>query len=249
MARRVDIMNYLNEMYLKEFDIEDYCHNGLQIEGKDEVENIVIGVSFSKRLVESAIEKDAKMIICHHGLFSMDISNPPVIAGFLKDRLKLVLENEINLVGYHLPMDAHREYGHNSLACKYLGLKNIEKCHLGYIGDLVVPKHLDNVVLDVEEMYGRKVDVFAFGKSEIKRIAVISGGASAYWQKPVEMGADLYITGEMAEHMVRKYEEMGLNVICAGHYHSERLGVIKLAELLSDKFDVNAEFVEIETYV
>jgi len=189
------------------------------------------------------------MIVVHHGLFTFDIPNPPRIAGYMKNRLKLILENEINIAGYHLSMDAHHEVGHNSLACKALGLENIQECDLGFIGDLPISQNFERLIEKIEEIYERKVDVFAFGPEEIKRVAIISGGASSHWSDPYRLGADLFITGDMKEENVRKFEEIELNVINAGHYHTERLGIIKLASMLHEKFDIPVDFVEVETYV
>lgn len=245
---RDELMKYMDSVYLP-FAKDDFCHNGLQIEGSKDVSHIVCGVTISKRLIEAALERQAEMIVVHHGLFTFDMSNPPRITGYMKDRLKLILENEVNLVGYHLSMDAHPEVGHNSLACKMLGLENVEGCDVGFIGDMPHAQELDVLVEKVEEIYERRVDVFAFGPKDVNRVAVISGGASSHWQTPYRLGADLFITGDMREENVRKFEEIGLNVINAGHYHTERLGILKLVAMLHDKFNIPVDFVEVETYV
>ena len=101
------------EDYLKVKDFEDYCINGLQVEGAPKVSKIITGVSLSEKLIKEAIKKQAKMIMVHHGIFGSQISKPPSVKGVIRNRLKLLLENNINLCGFHLPLDAHPVIGNN----------------------------------------------------------------------------------------------------------------------------------------
>ncbi len=87
---RDELMKYMDSVYLP-FAKDDFCHNGLQIEGSKDVSHIVCGVTISKRLIEAALERQAEMIVVHHGLFTFDMPNPPRITGYMKDRLKLIL--------------------------------------------------------------------------------------------------------------------------------------------------------------
>ena len=248
-VKRDEIIKFLDRIYLEKFNENDYCHNGLQVEGSPDVTGIVLGVSFSQRLIEAALSKGANMIICHHGIFNSDVPTPIIIGGFLKNRLKELLSNDINLVGYHLPMDVNESIGHNVLACKKLELNNIRKCDLGYMGDLSKSVPLNVLKADIEKIYERNVQAFPFGKDDVKTVAVISGGGSRHYVEPFKMGADLFITGDMSEDMVRKYEEMKLNVINAGHYHTERLGIIELREILSAKYDISCDYIEVMNFV
>ena len=124
------------EDYLKVKDFTDYCVNGLQIEGAEKIDKIVVGVSFSKKLIEATVKAEAQMLIVHHGLFGKLINQPPQIKGFVKNRLKLLLENDINLCGFHLPLDAHPIIGNNISLCKLLGVIGTKPFDLGFIGSL-----------------------------------------------------------------------------------------------------------------
>lgn len=246
-VKRDDILKFLNDIYMPSFSETDRCYNGLQVEGSNTITGIVTGVSYSKRLIEEAVKRNANMIVCHHGVFQNDLELQ--IKGFFKERLRSLLISDINLVGYHLPMDVHMPYGHNYLACQKLGLSNIEKCSLGFIGEYSESIDISELRSKIESLYEREVALYPFGKTRISKVAVISGGASSYFKEPYAMEADVFITGDMSENLVRKYEEMQFNVINAGHYHTERLGVIEITRLLRDNFNIPCEFVEVLNYV
>lgn len=233
------------EEYLKVKDFEDYCVNGLQVEGKSEVKKIVTGVSISQKLIEQAISKKADMIMVHHGIFINPISSPPRIKGFIKDRLKMLLENDLNLLGFHLPLDAHPEIGNNFSLCKLLGIKNAKPFYVGCIGETDGKINIDDFIKKVENKLDTKTYAIKAGRKLVEKVGIISGGASPDFKNAKEEGADTYICGDVREEVVRAVEESEINFINAGHYNTEKLGIKNLGELIAKEFDIDVEFVDI----
>ena len=244
MNNRDQIIKYC-ENYLKVKDFQDYSFNGLQVEGKNEVKYIITGVSLSEKLIKEAIKRKADMIIVHHGIFGDSIGSQPVIKGYIKNRIKLLLNNDINLAGYHLPLDAHPLIGNNISLCRLLGVKNPKPFDVGFIGEL-------DKVIDFKEFkktVKRKLNVESYsipaGPNKVKKVAIISGGSSPDFIQAFEFGADVYLCGDVREHVIRAVEETGINFINAGHYNTEKLGIQNLGELIAKKFKVKVEFVDI----
>ncbi len=233
------------QKYLKVKDFEDYCHNGCQIEGAEEVSRIITGVSLSRQLIESAIEKKAQMIIVHHGLFGDLIGTPPIIKGVTRDRIKQLLENNINLLGFHLPLDAHAEIGNNISICHKLKIDKLEVFNVGFIGELKADIDFDEFLEKTNKVLDTNSYSIQAGNKKVKRVGVISGGSSKMLQNAKEKGADTYICGDVGESTIREVEEANMNFINAGHYNTEKFGVQNLGELLIEKFGIEAEFVDI----
>ncbi len=239
----------LLDTYLEADSFQDYCKNGLQVYGTETITKIVSGVTFSRRLINEAISRKAELIIVHHGLFKGDIPDPPYIYGSFRDRLALLLSHNINLVAYHLPLDAHPEIGNNALACKQLGLKDLQPLDIGFIGQLAQSESLKSLSDKVRKIYGREVMAFEFGPSKIQKIALISGGSCSFWEIAHQAGAELFVCGDMKESMVRKIEETGLNVLVAGHYHTETLGIKALSHLIREKFKLEVSYIDVPSPV
>lgn len=233
------------EDYLKTANFEDYCHNGLQIEGADKINKIVVGVSLSEQLIRQAINKKAKMIIVHHGFFVRQIPSPIQLAGITKTRIKLLLENNINFCGFHLPLDAHPIIGNNISLCRLLGILDPKPFDIGFVGELKNKmKFIDFVDLVNEKLKVKSMAIDG-GPKQIKKIAIISGGASSDYEKAADVGADVFLCGDLKEEIVRGAEERKINVINAGHYNTEKLGIQNLGELIAKKFKIKVEFIDI----
>lgn len=251
---RDKIVKYCKD-YLKTDKFEDYCENGLQLEGDEKVSKIVAGVSLSEKLIREAIKRKAQMIIVHHGIFLSEFMPSPRISGSLKKRLALLIENNINLCGFHLPLDAHPVIGNNISLAKILKLKNIKSIksanhgEIGFIGELDKKMKNEDFVSLVDSKLETKAFSILASKNGVKKVAITSGGAANDCMEAYALGADTYVTGENEEYLVRKVEEEEKNFINAGHYNTEKEGVKNLGKLLEKKFGIKIEFVDIPNEV
>lgn len=244
MAKRDKIVDFCKK-YLNVDSFKDYCQNGMQVEGAVDVNMITCGVSLSEKLICAAIKNRSEMIVVHHGIFGDNIGQPPVIKGVIKKRLKLLLGHDITLCGFHLPLDAHPQIGNNISICKFLGIKALKPCDVGFIGSLPRAMQIGAFIKLVDSKLQTESQFITAGPKVVKKVAVISGGASSYYQEVASRGADTFLCGDLKESVVRGVEEAGLNLINAGHYNSERFGVQNLGKLLAKKFGIQAEFVDV----
>jgi len=251
MIELPELNRYLCD-YLDTERFSDYCVNGIQVEGSKEINRVVTGVSISERLIKAAINLKADSILVHHGLFWKSSPHPFELTGFQFNRVKLLIENNISLLGFHLPLDAHPEIGNNALIASSLGLHNIEFIELSGMqvpfascGNLPIPMEFDKFVLHANHMLETDGIAFNFNDSTIKRVYAVSGGAAGYYMDAVNAGADIMVTGELKEDVVRPAEECGISLFAAGHYNSEKLGIMALGEHLSKKFEIEAKFIDI----
>lgn len=238
-----DIVSFCSK-YLKVNEFEDFCTNGLQVEGALQVNTIVCGVSLSELLIKNTIKHKAQMLLVHHGIFDNQLGKHIRICGVMKQRISLILKHNINLVGYHLPLDAHPKIGNNYSLCKLLGLRNLKPFDVGFIGELPCLE-FKKFVNKVNFKLNTNSYVLPFGPTKIKRVAVVCGAASSLVERVIACGADVFLTGDIKESLVRFCEEAKLNFINAGHYNTEKLGVQNLAQLISNKFNIPYHFVDI----
>ncbi len=244
MILRNDILEYLNGLLMPE-NFNDYGINGLQVEGKAEIRKVVAGVSVSERLFRAAIDRQADLILVHHGLWWHHDTPAFAITGVLYQRLRLLMQHEINLLGYHLPLDAHPEVGNNAQILKKLDLKPICAVDVGFLGELVTPVPFSIFCEQVNRALDTHAFTLAYGPAEVKKVVVISGGSSPSYHQVVALGADTFICGDIREHLVREVEEVHLNLIHAGHYNTEKFGVQALCQRLNSRFSIPCEFIDI----
>ncbi len=240
------ITNYINDVLdSKRFD--DYAPNGLQVQGKSEIKKIVSGVSATQALIEAAIEREADAILVHHGWF-WDKEDPRII-GMKYQRLKLLMDNNINLLGYHLPLDAHPEFGNNAQLAKRLDIQIedvMDKQGVGNYGRLSEYISLEKFGERIEKSLSRKPTLISGGDHAIRKVAWCTGGAQNWIHQAAEAGVDAYISGEISEHTTHVAREMGLHYIAAGHHATERYGAEALGEHVTAKFGLLHEFVDID---
>jgi len=251
MIELIKLEQYLAQL-LNTASFNDYCVNGIQIEGKSEINRIVTGVSASARLFETAVEYKADAVIVHHGLFWKDSPHPMALTGSIRNRVKLLINSDISLFGYHLPLDAHQELGNNALIAKALGLTNLTyralpdiEPPISVIGDLSSSLTFDEFKEFADEALETNGLALDFSNNKIDRIYILSGGGGGYFNDAVVCGADIMVTGELKEQAVRSAEEMGLSLYGAGHYNSEKFGIRALGERLMEEFNLEVEFVDI----
>ncbi|MBD3226529.1 MAG: Nif3-like dinuclear metal center hexameric protein [Caldithrix sp.] len=247
MMQRDELVNYLHT-YLHTADFSDLCPNGLQVEGRHQVKHIVTGVSACVELFEKAVQKKADAVLVHHGIIWN--FERPVYKGGYKKRVKMLLENDINLLGYHLPLDAHPEVGNNAQIANILNMDTIEPFgemkgqYIGFKGT-VADYTADTLFARIRDNINSHALIFPFGPERIRHIGVISGGAQKEVKQAVLQGLDAFITGEVSEHIMHYVKEEGIHFISAGHHASERVGIIALGRHLQEKFDVQVEFIDI----
>jgi dinuclear metal center YbgI/SA1388 family protein len=242
MVLRDEIIHYLNE-YLQVALFKDYGPNGLQIEGREQVSKIATAVSASVQLFERAAEIGADMIIVHHGMLWK--KNSRVVKGGYKRRLETLLNNEMTLLAYHLPLDKHPVIGNNALAAEALHVKNrVEFAEVGLMGE-VKPCPLDVLLKNITGFYQSNPLVFAYGPEQIERIGLCSGGAQRSIVEAIDLGLDAFITGESSEVTMHLAQEGDIHFIAAGHYASERPGIQALGQHVARQFELPVEFIDI----
>ncbi|MGX8940476.1 type 2 GTP cyclohydrolase I [Symbiopectobacterium sp. Eva_TO] len=224
---------------------QDYAPNGLQVEGRDNVQRIITGVTASQALLDVAVAQQADAVLVHHGYFWKNES--PVISGMKRRRLKTLLANDINLYGYHLPLDAHPELGNNACLAALLDitvLGEIEQL-LPY-GELTQPVSGEALRERLETRLGRSVlHCGDNAPSQITRLAWCSGGGQGFIEQAARFGVEAFITGEVSEQTIHIAREMGLHFYAAGHHATERGGIKALGEWLAQQHGLDVTFVDI----
>lgn len=243
-----ELIRKLNELYEPE-QVSDYCPNGLQIEGRASVNRIITGVSASMDLFREAVDRKADAILVHHGIFWK--STPQVLHGSHRDRIRILLENDISLIAYHLPMDLHPELGNNAGLVKILGLENpvpfgqYGNRKIGFSGSLELPMNQGEFLDMIRTRIHPDAKILGRGPEQIQRIAVVSGGAADVFQQAIDERMDLYLTGEPAEWAFHVANESGVYFLAAGHHATERPGPAAIADWLRSRLGLEAEFVDL----
>lgn len=226
----------------------DYCPNGLQVQGREHIRCLVSGVTASMALIDAAIEKKADAILVHHGFFWK--SEDQRIVGMKHRRIAKLLAHEINLFAYHLPLDAHPTMGNNAQLAAKLGIHvdgGMEPGDLpvGNIGHLPEPMTAQDFARRVAECLGREPLLEAVGDHLIRRIAWCTGGAQSYIDKAAALGMDAYLTGEVSEPTIHSAREQGVHFIAAGHHATERYGAKAVGNYMAATHGLEHHFVDI----
>lgn len=228
----------------------DYGPNGLQVPGRDDVATVATGVSANAELFERAIAEGADLVIAHHGLFwdgaPLALDRPAA------RRLRLLLESDVSLAAYHLPLDGHQQIGNNALIAAGLGCEDWEPfaLHRGtpigvaarFGGDGIAAGDL---VARTHELMGREPLAFTDGPDRVRSIGIVSGSGSGYLADSIASGHDAFLTGEPTERVMSQAREAGVHYIAAGHYATETFGVRALGERLAERFGVRHVFVDV----
>jgi dinuclear metal center YbgI/SA1388 family protein len=234
---------------------EDYAANGLQVAparaaAEHEVTTIVTGVSAQAELFEQAAAAKAQLVLVHHGLFWG--SGFRTVDATLRRRLQLLLDGDIALAAYHLPLDAQPELGNNALLARELGATATEPFgrHRGTtIGFLATfPDggiERSELLAKVTDLTERDPLQLGRGPSRIERLAIVSGAGSDYLDEAAQAGAQALLTGEPAERATAAANELGILLIAAGHYATETLGIQHLGEHLAERFGLEHVFIDV----
>lgn len=242
-----DVLLATLDQLLTPENYKDYCPNGLQVEGCREINKIITGVSLNEALIDAAIDLDAQAIIVHHGIFWYKDSYN--ITGIKKRRLEKLIKNDINLYAYHLPLDNHKELGNNVQLAERLGINvlgNTIDQNLLWFGELKTPTTFADFSKLVAKQLMHKPLCFTQDEtSQMRKIAWCTGGADSFFNKAIDLGVDVYITGEVSEQTMSLALEGGVAYIAAGHYATERYGVMALGKYLEQRLNTPTEFIEL----
>ncbi|CDY75745.1 FIG137478: Hypothetical protein YbgI [Caballeronia glathei] len=246
---RIELELYLNNL-LEIGRFKDYCPNGLQVEGSRRVQKIATGVTASLAFLEAAVEWGADAVLVHHGYFWKN--EAPQITGRKFRRLRMLIANDLNLFAYHLPLDSHPELGNNAQIGARLGLiadGRFGDQDLGWIAPLPMPLSLEHFGATVENALGRKPLVLGDPDRELRRVAWCTGGAQGFFDDAIAAGADVYLSGEVSEQTMHIAAESGVAYLAAGHHATERFGVQAVGSHLSEQFDIEHLFIDIDNPV
>lgn len=249
MIARDQLVGICDDLLVPE-RFRDYTVNGLQVAGKTQVRKIMTGVTACQALLDEAVAWDADMVIVHHGYFWKN--EPVTITGMKRRRMATLLGHDINLLAYHLPLDAHAQLGNNARLAVELDF-HVDGCADGELGEGLVWLGKPASAMDSVEM-GRHLSkrlqrdpVVVVGHDrKIERVAWCTGGAQDMISRACEAGADAFISGEISERTTHLAREMGISYFAAGHHATERYGVKALGEWLADETGIEHRFVDID---
>jgi len=229
---------------------EDYGPNGLQVPGPEEVSTIATGVSAHAELFELAAGEGAGLLLVHHGLFWGEPAGPIDIV--LKRRLQILFDADIALAAYHLPLDAHPEFGNNALLARALEAEALEPFARHRGEPIGILANLPGDGLASGELFARVAAVtsreplvFDSGPELVRRLAIVSGAGAGHIEEAASSGADALLTGEVPERAMAHAREHGLHLIAAGHYATETFGVRRLGEHLAERFGLSHVFIDV----
>jgi len=255
-----DLVMQLNRLLRPDL-FKDYAPNGLQVEGRSSIRKLITGVTASASLIDAAIERQADAILVHHGYFWK--GENPCLLGYKAKRLKKLFDHNINLIAYHLPLDAHASLGNNWQLGLQLGIKSLGVIKSGviqklepslntqllFVGELpslglgeiqaLITSRLGRPPLVIEGTPGRLV----------QRVAWCTGAAQASFLEAVDAGVDLFITGEVSERTYYEAKETGVHFIAAGHNATERFGVQAVGIWLTRNLELETMYIDIENPV
>jgi len=239
-----DLRDY-NASLLQTVLFKDYCPNGVQVEGRAEVRRIASAVTASQQALDNAIEWGADAVLVHHGYFWRN--EDATITGIKKRRIAQLLRNDVSLLAYHLPLDAHAELGNNAQLGKLLGMTaqgRFGEQNIAWLGELEQAQPLAQFVQQTEHDLKRTPQVIGESGKMIHKVAWCSGGAQGYFEAAIALGVDAYITGEISEQNFHLANESGVAFIAAGHHATERLGIKALGEHLASRFGLEHKFFD-----
>ncbi len=247
-----ELVQKLNETLQPE-RYRDYCPNGLQVEGRQQINKLVTGVTACQALIDQAIAENADAILVHHGYFwkGEDAS----ITGMKRRRIQKLLEHDISLLAYHLPLDAHESMGNNAQLADLLGwkvtgpLEPDNKQNIGFEGVLSSAVSLDEFGKQIASGLKREPLLISGGDHDVKRIAWCTGGAQGYIDHALALGVDAFISGEISEKTVHTARECGIHYIAAGHHATERYGVQAVGHWLQAECGIEHQFIDIDNPV
>jgi dinuclear metal center YbgI/SA1388 family protein len=239
-----DLSNYIASL-LETGRFRDYAPNGIQVEGRAAVRRIATGVTASQQVLEAAATWGADALLVHHGYFWR--GEAAAITGMKKRRIAHLLQRDMSLLAYHLPLDAHAELGNNAQLGKRLGFVahgRFGEQDIAMHGVLYEPQPLARLALHIAEQLQRAPQVIGDTDRVIRRIAWCTGAAQSYFEQAVALDVDAFLTGEISEQSVHVAQETGVAFIAAGHHATERHGVQALGGHVAAQFGLEHRFFD-----
>lgn len=242
-----DLLQYLNQLLQPEL-FSDVCPNGLQVEGKKTISRIAFAVSASLATIQQAVAIKADALIVHHGIF-WD-KTPSVLLGSKKQKLQLLLENNISLIAYHLPLDAHQAIGNNWKAARDLNLTNLMMFGSMGTNKIGVKGRIQDTLIEVfqkklEAYYEHVAHMALGGKKQISSVAIVSGGAHWMIEQAIQEEIDCFITGSFDEPIWDLAYENGIHFFALGHFSTEKVGIQSLKQITTKYFDIPVNFINL----
>ncbi|WP_250647233.1 Nif3-like dinuclear metal center hexameric protein [Deefgea salmonis] len=247
--QRQELEAYLAQL-LSVAQFKDYAPNGLQVEGRNRIQHIVTGVTASQALIDAAIALNADALLVHHGFFWKNEALP--IVRTKKQRIAALLAADLNLFGYHLPLDAHPELGNNAQLAKQLGLIPTGRCgeqNLVWLGELPVPMSFDTFTRHIAVALNRQPLGIGPADQIVRHVAWCTGGAQGYFHEVANLAVDCFITGEASEFVTHLAKESGVSFIAAGHHATERYGIAALGQHLAQQFGLQHTHLDLDNPV
>ena len=247
MIMQLDELCHFCDDFLAVDDFDDYCPNGLQVEGRATVNHIVSGVTASLDLIEAAIEQNADAIVVHHGYFWK--GEPAPLTGYKGRRIKRLMQADISLLGYHLPLDFHAQAGNNAQLARRMGWLVTAQQNGVWTGETAEPMSANALLAALDETIDTNALLIRGGSQPVHRIAWCTGAAQSYIEQAAALGVDAFISGEISEQTVHVARELGIHYIAAGHHATERYGVQALGDVIAGRFGISHEYIEIDNPV
>ncbi|GAB4063436.1 Nif3-like dinuclear metal center hexameric protein [Uliginosibacterium sediminicola] len=247
--KRHELQEYLDDLLLSA-RIKDYCPNGLQVEGREDIRRVVCGVTASQALIDQAVALQADAILVHHGWFWRGEDGR--VTGFRRKRLASLLAADINLFAYHLPLDLHPQLGNNAQLAALLGWQISGRCgdqDLIFLGDCGGATTAGELAQSLAAALGRTPMLIGDPQRSVKRVAWCTGAAQSSFEQAILAGADLYLSGEISEPTVHLARESGVAYLAAGHHATERYGVKALGTHLAERFGLQVDFLDVDNPV
>lgn len=252
MISRNELAKYLAE-FLHCSLYKDYAPNGLQVEGKAFIQRVCTAVTASEEVISEAINWQADALLVHHGYFWR--GEDPVITGLKRQRISKLLNHNVNLFAYHLPLDGHVELGNNACLAKLLCVESVQMHTAGntpnllWSGSLRKPMQAKNFAEFLEEIFKRKPLCVEGNQNTIRTIAWCSGAAQDFIEDAHDLGVDAYLSGEISERTYYQAKELGLHYYSCGHHATERVGIQSLGQHISQHFGLEHCFIDSENPV
>ena len=252
MVQLAELVKYCDEL-LDVKAYQDYCPNGLQVEGAAEVNKIVTGVTACQALIDAAVAEDADLLLVHHGFFWKGESAN--LTGMRRRRIGALIENNISLLAYHLPLDAHADVGNNAQLAQRLNLEvegrfgRNERDQVGMYGRLPRAMEAHAFAQHITKALGREALHLAGVGDQVERVAWCTGAAQGYIEAAAELGVQAFVSGEVSEQTTHFVRESGVHYYAAGHHATERYGVQALGQLLVKQFGITNVFIDIDNPV